>query len=95
VATAAVVMEDANKEDSTVVAVTRDGKTFLGGDQVQLDDLGAKIQARMEANKQGSKTVFLRADSRANYGKVMDTIDAIRAAGVSDLGMLTEKKDTE
>ena len=93
IAAAAVVMEDANKEDSTVVAVTRDGKTFLGGDQVQVDDLGARITARMEANKQGSKTVFLRADSRSNYGKVMDTIDGIRSAGVSDLGMLTERKD--
>jgi biopolymer transport protein TolR len=93
IATAAVVMEDANKEDSTVVAVTRDGKTFLGGDQVQLDDLGAKITARMDENKQGSKTVFLRADSRSNYGKVMDTVDAIRSAGVSQLAMLTEKKE--
>jgi len=93
IATAAVVMEDANKEDSTVVAVTRDGKVFLGGDQVQIDDLGAKVTARMEANKQGSKTVFLRADSRANYGKVMDTIDGIRSAGISTLGMLTERKD--
>jgi biopolymer transport protein ExbD/biopolymer transport protein TolR len=47
----------------------------------------------MEANKQGSKSVFLRADSRSNYGKVMDTVDAIRSAGVSSLVMLTEKKD--
>jgi len=93
IATAAVVMEDANKEDSTVVAVTRDGKVFLGGDQVQIDDLGAKVTARMDANKQGSKTVFLRADSRANYGKVMDAVDGIRSAGISTLGMLTERKD--
>jgi biopolymer transport protein ExbD/biopolymer transport protein TolR len=27
------------------------------------------------------------------YGKVMDAIDGVRAAGVSDLGLLTEKKD--
>ena len=33
-AAAAVVMENANKEDAVTVAVTRDGKTFLGGDQV-------------------------------------------------------------
>jgi len=93
VAVNAVVMDAANKEDSTVVAVTRDGKTFLGGDQVSVDDLGSKITARMEQFKQGSRTVFLRADSRANYGKVMDTIDGIRSAGVSELGMLTERKD--
>ena len=34
-ADAAVVMEDANKEDAITVAVTRDGKTFLGADQVR------------------------------------------------------------
>ena len=92
-AAAAVVMEDANKEDAVVVAVTRDGRTFLGGVVVQIDDLGAKISAKLE-NKT-SKEVFMRADSRAGYGKVMDTIDGIRAAGVSQLGLLTERDDTK
>jgi biopolymer transport protein ExbD/biopolymer transport protein TolR len=87
--TAAVVMEDANKEDSVVVAVTRDGKTFLGGDQVQPADLGAKITEKIE-NKT-DKRVYFRGDIRANYGKVMEAIDGIRAAGVSQLGMIAEK----
>ncbi len=90
-ADAAVVMEDANKEDAVTVAVTRDGRTFLGGDQVTLDDLGTKIAAKLE-NKT-SKEVFMRADARANYGKVMDAVDGIRAAGVSQLGLLTERTD--
>ena len=90
-ADAAVVMEDANKEDAVVVAVTRDGRTFLGGDQVTLDDLGPKISAKLE-NKT-SKEVFMRADTRANYGKVMDAVDGIRSAGVSQLGLLTEKRE--
>ncbi len=59
-ADAAVVMEDANKEDAVIVAVTRDGRTFLGGDQVTLDDLGPKISAKLE-NKT-NKEVFMRAD---------------------------------
>ena len=90
-ADAAVVMEDANKEDAVTVAVTRDGKIFLGGDQIQPDDMGAKISAKLE-NKT-SKEVYLRADIRATYGKVMDAVDGIRAAGVSQLGLLTEKTD--
>ena len=90
-ADAAVVMEDANKEDAVIVAVTRDGKIFLGADQVQPDDMGSKISAKIE-NK-NSKEVYLRADNRAKYGKVMDAVDGIRAAGVSQLGLLTEKRD--
>jgi biopolymer transport protein TolR len=92
-ADSAKVMEDANKEDAVVVAVTRDGKVYLGGDQVTIDDLGTKVAAKLE-NKT-SKQVFLRADIRANYGKVMDAVDGIRTAGVSELGLLTEKRDTD
>jgi biopolymer transport protein TolR len=90
-ADAAVVMEDANKEDAVTVAVTRDGRVFLGGDQVTLDDMGSKISAKLE-NKT-NKEVFFRGDMRANYGKVMDAVDGIRSAGVSQLGLLTERTD--
>ena len=92
-ADAAVVMENANKEDAVIVAVTRDGRTFLGGDQVTIDDLGAKVGAKLE-NKM-DKEVYMRADIRANYGKVMDAVDGIRSAGVSQLGLLTEKREED
>jgi biopolymer transport protein TolR len=90
-ATAAVVMDNANKEDAVTIAVTRDGKIFLGADQVQPDDLGPKVSAKLE-NKT-DKEVFLRADNRAMYGRVMDAVDGIRDAGVSQLGLLTEKRE--
>jgi len=92
-AASAVVMENANKEDAITVAITRDGRTFLGANQVTDDDLGTKISALLE-NKT-DKEVYMRADQRANYGKVMDAIDGIRAAGVNQLGLLTEKTDNE
>jgi biopolymer transport protein TolR len=92
-ANAAIVMENANKEDAVIVAVTRDGKIFLGADRVQVDDLGTKISAKLE-NKT-DKQVYLRADIRANYGKVMDAVDGIRSAGVSELGLITEQRDQD
>jgi biopolymer transport protein TolR len=93
VATAAIVMENANKEDAVTVAVTRDGRAYLGGDPVAIEELSAKISAKLE-NKT-DKQAFLRADVRANYGKVMDVVDQIRAAGVSNLGLLTEKREED
>jgi biopolymer transport protein ExbD/biopolymer transport protein TolR len=90
-ADAAKIMEDANKEDAVVVAVTRDGSTYLGANKVSVDDLGPKISSLLE-NKT-NKEVYMRADIRANYGKVMDAVDGIRSAGVSELGLLTEKND--
>ena len=64
-ATAAVVMENANKEDAVTIAVTRDGKcVYLGADQVpHLDEPGTgKITDKL-TNKT-DKQVFLRADVR-------------------------------
>jgi biopolymer transport protein ExbD/biopolymer transport protein TolR len=84
------VMPDADKEDSVVVAVTRDGHTYLGAEQIALGDIGPKITDKL-ANKT-SKQVYMRADARAPYGKVMDAIDAIRTAGIEQLGLLTDKK---
>ena len=92
--TAATVMENANKEDAITVAVTRDGKVFLGGDLVAQSDIGQKIQdlisKKTDKDVNADKSVYLRADTRANYGKVMDTIDGIRVAGVSQLNLLTD-----
>jgi biopolymer transport protein ExbD/biopolymer transport protein TolR len=95
VATAAILMDNANKEDAVTVAVTRDGRTYLGGDPVNIDDLGSKVSAKLENKPEGEKEVYLRADIRANYGKVMDTVDQIRAAGVSQLGLLTDKREAD
>jgi biopolymer transport protein ExbD/biopolymer transport protein TolR len=83
-------MEDAKKEDAVVVAVTRDGKVFLGQDQVPLSDLGAKV-GDMLANKT-NKMVYFRADERAHYGTVEDAIDAVRTTGVEEIGLLTEQR---
>jgi biopolymer transport protein ExbD/biopolymer transport protein TolR len=87
----AVVMENANKEDAVMVAVTRDGKIYLGGDQIAVEAMGTTIADKLSKNPE--KKVYLRADNRAMYGKVMDAVDGIRSAGVSELGLLTEKKD--
>src|SRR6201992_29362 len=92
VVTAATIMDNANKEDAITVAVTRHWHVSRGGDPVALSDLGEKV-ADLEAKKtdpSADKAVYLRADQRANYGKVMDTIDALRVGGGSPLNLLTD-----
>jgi biopolymer transport protein ExbD/biopolymer transport protein TolR len=82
-------MQDADKDDAIVVAVTRDGNIFLGNNQVQKADLSGQVKDRI-ANKQ-DKTVFLKSDARAKYGDVVAVVDEIRSAGVDQLGLLTER----
>lgn len=39
-----ITMEAADKEDAIVVAVTRDGKTFLGSDPIPVEVLPSKVK---------------------------------------------------
>ncbi|MGA3315416.1 MAG: biopolymer transporter ExbD [Candidatus Korobacteraceae bacterium] len=87
-----VPMPDADKEDSLLVAIMRDGQIFFGTDKVSADQLTAKVKDRL-ANKV-DKRVFIKADARAKYGAVVDVVDNVRSAGVDDVGLLTEQRQT-
>ena len=83
-------MPDADKEDALLVTVTRDGQVYFGSDQIQIDNLTDKVKERL-ANKQ-DKRVYVRADMRSRFGSVVQVVDGVRAAGVDDLGLLTEQR---
>ena len=85
------LMPDADKEDAIVVAVTRDGSVFLGQDRTALSELGSRVRDKL-ADKPG-KTIFVRADARAQFRAVEDAIDAVRTAGVEEVGLLTQKRE--
>lgn len=82
-------MPDADKEDAVLLAVTRDGKAYLGSDPVRLEDITTQVKDRISSKL--DKTVYVKSDSRAKYGDVVAVIDNVRAAGVDSLGLLTEK----
>jgi biopolymer transport protein TolR len=86
-----IPMPDADKEDSIVVAVTRDGGVFLGQDKVATSELGVKVRDKLA--DQPGKMIFVRADARAQFRAVEDAIDAVRTAGVDEVGLLTQKRE--
>jgi biopolymer transport protein TolR len=83
-------MPDADKEDALLVAVMRDGKVFFGTDPIQPADLTQKIKDRL-ANRT-DKRVFVKVDARAKFGAFVEVVDNVRAAGVDQLGLLTDQK---
>ncbi len=82
-------MADAEKEDAVVLAITRDGKIFLGSSTIKVDEITTKVKDRI-SNKL-DKTVYVKSDARAKYGDVVAVVDDVRAAGVDSLGLLTER----
>ena len=83
-------MQDADKEDALLVSVMRNGDVFFGSDKVPVDSLTSKVKDRL--TNRTNKEVYLKADARTHYGNVVQVVDAVRAAGVDDLGLLTEQR---
>jgi biopolymer transport protein ExbD len=84
-----IAMQAADKSDAIVVAITRDGRSYLNNNQMQPEDLAPKVKDLL--TNRLDKTVYIRADQRAKYEKVVDVVDNLRAAGVDQVGLLTEQ----
>jgi biopolymer transport protein TolR len=75
-------------DEPLVLTVQRDGKAFLGRQEVPVDDLQAKLTAVFDSR--GDRELFLRADREAPYGLVVKAMAAARGAGATKLGIVTE-----
>jgi len=84
-----IAMADADKEDAVLVAVTRDGRVYLNTTQMALDALPGKVKDMLTSKL--NKVVYVKADSRARFEKVVEVVDTVRSAGVDNLGLLTEQ----
>ncbi len=58
-----------------------------GRTRLHPSELGRKVLDKL-ADKAG-KTIYVRADARAQYKAVEDAIDDVRTAGVDEVGLLT------
>jgi biopolymer transport protein ExbD/biopolymer transport protein TolR len=84
-------MPDADKEDAIVVAVTRDGRVYLGQDPVDPTQLGAKIR---EAHRQAGQTDF-RSRRRAGEVSGCGERDRRRSFGGRGIGWVADGKASD
>jgi len=87
---AANTVDKPDTQGQTVVAIAADKRVFLNTAQVRPSDLTSKVVDSLA--KQKDKVVLIKADQDVDYGTVMETMDNLRAAGVEDMGLITEKK---
>jgi biopolymer transport protein ExbD/biopolymer transport protein TolR len=88
-----VDMKDADRDDAVLVAVTRDGKFYLGQEPVRIEDLSTRVNDLLSSTM--DKVVYVKSDFRAKYGDVVQVVDNIRNAGVDRIGLLTERLDDQ
>jgi biopolymer transport protein ExbD len=77
-------------QDQTVLAVKADKTVYVNAVPVPMSDLRRKMTEALETKSQ--KVVFVKADTDAPYGTVMQAMDELRAAGIEDMGLITDPK---
>ena len=79
-------------EDKEPLAITikKDGTIFLQETQIALDDLVPKLTAI--AQNGYDQRVFVRGDRNVDYGKVMEVMGELNAAGFKRIGLVTDPK---
>jgi biopolymer transport protein ExbD len=76
--------------EAVVISVTKDAEVFINEDKIEDEKLG---DALTTLKATGEERVFVRADGDVPYKVVMNVIGEVKAAGIDDVGMITEMKD--
>lgn len=76
------------EEERITLTLTREGRLFLNTQEVPR----AQLRDRLVALAHGrERVVHFRGDAQVPYGLVIEVMDALKAAGIETVGMITER----
>jgi biopolymer transport protein TolR len=76
------------QDEPLSVSVDREGQIFLQDSQLAVEELGPRLVAITERNPDAR--IFVRGDRVIDYGRVMEVVGAIHAAGFSKVALVTD-----
>ena len=76
-----------SKEKRMTISITSTKEIYLNDRKIELSDLENKIRTVFQ--NRTDRQLFLKADEIVPYGFVVQTMAAVRNAGIDQLGMVT------
>jgi biopolymer transport protein ExbD len=77
-------------QEQTVLAIdARDG-FWVNGVQVDRRDMAGRVKSVLEEKTE--RIVLIKGDTEASYSAVMTAMDDLRAAGIENIGLITDPK---
>ncbi|MBN8540576.1 MAG: biopolymer transporter ExbD [Deltaproteobacteria bacterium] len=77
-------------EEPFVLVINRAKKITVGGQPIPIADLRKRLTAIFE--RRPNKQIYLQADKSVDYGFVAETMAEVRAAGITNIGLVTLPK---
>ena len=79
-------------QEPLVVSIDKTGKIFIQETEVALEGLAPRLSA-ITQNKPDT-SIYIRGDQTINYGRVMEVMGLLTAAGFTKVALVTESKGT-
>ncbi|UOF00258.1 ExbD/TolR family protein [Bdellovibrio bacteriovorus] len=79
------------KEEPFVLVIGPDQKMTIAKARITMEQLRPKLKAIFENRK--DKQVYIQADRKVDYGFVAEAMAEVRAAGIFNIGLITQPKD--
>jgi biopolymer transport protein ExbD len=76
--------------EDTLVQITSDGQFHVNGKAVSENSLRQAVEEALETKNQ--RILLIKADEDAAYSAVMTAMDSLRAVGLEDIGLITERR---
>ncbi len=76
------------QDEPLVVTVNAQGNIYIQDSPVQLDELGARLEAITHSKP--DTRIFVRGDKGINYGRIMDVMSTINQAGFRKVALVVE-----
>ena len=87
VASNAVAVPNADTQGAPVVALTADGSVYIGAEQIPASVLADRVRTMLSARN--DQTLYIKADARVPYARLVEVIDAVWKSGIEGLTLLT------
>jgi biopolymer transport protein ExbD len=84
-------VEKPETQDQTVVTIAANKQVYVNAVEVQGSNLRRRVEEILETKT--DKIVIIKADEDVEYSAVMDTMDELRASGIEDMGLITERRN--
>ncbi len=84
----------AGSDEQVVMSIDKEKKIFVGSkNELLLDEIVKKMPAILDAKKDDSRKVYIKADESIDYGFVMKVMGKLHEAGIDQIGLVSAPID--
>jgi biopolymer transport protein TolR len=76
------------EEERITLTLTREGRLYMNNQEIPRAELRSRLMA---LTRDHERVVHFRGDAQVPYGLVIEVMDALKAAGIETVGMITER----